>query len=364
MAASRKLYGGSSMSLLLQNDTRLPSSSHQVLDSLWLHTSDPSSFQGSKSMVDFENGRGSNNIRDRSFFQQGLMEKEENNNNSNNMCDDDYDPSCFHQTGNGNSKKRRLTSEQVQFLERSFEVENKLEPERKVQLAKELGLQPRQVAIWFQNRRARFKTKQLEKEYGALKASFDKLKGDYESLLQQNHKLKQEVNSLKNKLIPRDKNDGNYSSDEKSSPHNVDIMNLNDEKKEEEPIMMELMISNSTSNENGSKMPLTHPIMLTCKQEDANSAKSDVLDDSDSPHCTYGNHHHHHHRHLSSFMEEEPAESDEFSQDEDDNLSENLLTLPCLPKVEDNDACYHEQNENTCGFGFPVEDQTFCFWPY
>ncbi|KAL1355122.1 hypothetical protein HN51_007152 [Arachis hypogaea] len=361
--ASGKLYGGSSMSLLLQNESRLPSSS-QVLDSLWLHTSDPSSFQGSKNMVvDFENGRGSS-IRDRSFFQQGLIEKEENNNNG---CDDDYDPSCFQQTGSngGNSKKRRLTSEQVQFLERSFEMENKLEPERKVQLAKELGLQPRQVAIWFQNRRARFKTKQLEKEYGALKASFDKLKGDYESLLQQNDKLKQEVNALRNKLIPRDKEDENCSSDEKSSPQDVDTINSNHNKEEDEPVMMELMISNSTSNENGSKMPLPHPIILTCKQEDANSAKSDVLDDSaDSPHCTNNGNHDHHHHHFSSFMEEEPADSDDFSQDDDDNLSENLLTLPCLPKVEDNDACYHEQNENTCGFGFPVEDQTFCFWPY
>ena len=141
-------------------------------------------FSGSKSVVDFENGRGSR-VTDRPFFR-GL-EKEENG-------DDDYD-ACSHQTG----KKRRLTSEQVQFLERNFEVENKLEPERKVQLAKELGLQPRQVAIWFQNRRARFKTKQLEKEYGTLKASYDKLKGDYESLLQQNEKLKEEVKKRKEK---------------------------------------------------------------------------------------------------------------------------------------------------------------------
>lgn len=90
-------------------------------------------------------------------------------------------------------KKRRLSVEQVQFLEKSFEVENKLEPDRKVQLAKELGLQPRQVAIWFQNRRARFKTKLLEKEYDALKSSYDKLKAEYDNLYKENEKTKNEV---------------------------------------------------------------------------------------------------------------------------------------------------------------------------
>lgn len=139
-------------------------------------------FSGSKSLGNVVNVSGIG-LFDRPMFQ--AFEKEEKDGDGD---DEDYEV-CLNQTG----KKRRLTNEQVKSLESNFEVENKLGPKRKVQLAKELGLEPRQVAIWFQNRRARFKTKQLEKDYTTLKGSYDVLKVDYDNLLQENDKLKQEV---------------------------------------------------------------------------------------------------------------------------------------------------------------------------
>ncbi|CAI9753188.1 unnamed protein product [Fraxinus pennsylvanica] len=108
---------------------------------------------------------------------------------------------CMEESGGHMAeKKRRLSVDQVKALEKNFEVENKLEPERKAKLAQELGLQPRQVAVWFQNRRARWKTKQLERDYGILKANFDALKHNYETLQLDNETLLKEIRELKSKL--------------------------------------------------------------------------------------------------------------------------------------------------------------------
>nr|WOJ37980.1 HB16 [Lilium longiflorum] len=97
-------------------------------------------------------------------------------------------------------KKRRLGVDQVRALEKNFEVENKLDPERKTRLAQELGLEPRQVAVWFQNRRARWKTKQLERGYAALKSSYDNLRVDVDALRLDKQSLLTEINELKAKL--------------------------------------------------------------------------------------------------------------------------------------------------------------------
>ncbi|KAL8039635.1 hypothetical protein ABFS82_10G047300 [Erythranthe guttata] len=87
-------------------------------------------------------------------------------------------------------KKKRLSTEQLESLENSFQEEIKLDPDRKMKLAKELGLQPRQIAVWFQNRRARWKGKQLERLYDALKQEYDAVSRD-------KHKLQQEVLALR-----------------------------------------------------------------------------------------------------------------------------------------------------------------------
>ncbi|KAM0978648.1 hypothetical protein FF1_014593 [Malus domestica] len=98
-----------------------------------------------------------------------------------------------HQSGYGCSsqdKKKRLTSDQLESLERSFEEEIKLDPVRKMKLSRELGLQPRQIAVWFQNRRARWKAKQLERLYDALKQEYDVVSKEKQKLQEEVMKLK------------------------------------------------------------------------------------------------------------------------------------------------------------------------------
>uniref|UniRef100_A0ACD5YZJ3 Uncharacterized protein n=1 Tax=Avena sativa TaxID=4498 RepID=A0ACD5YZJ3_AVESA len=95
--------------------------------------------------------------------------------------------------GGGDPKKRRLSDEQVEMLELSFREERKLETGRKVHLAAELGLDPKQVAVWFQNRRARHKSKLLEEE-------FAKLKHAHDTAILNNCHLENEVMRLKERL--------------------------------------------------------------------------------------------------------------------------------------------------------------------
>ncbi|GAY42754.1 hypothetical protein CUMW_069310 [Citrus unshiu] len=95
-------------------------------------------------------------------------------------------------------KKRKLTAEQAELLEMHFGNEHKLESDRKDKLAAELGLDPRQVAVWFQNRRARDKTKKIEETYATLKTA-------HENVVVEKTRLESEVATLKEKLSVAEK---------------------------------------------------------------------------------------------------------------------------------------------------------------
>ncbi|XP_020110186.1 homeobox-leucine zipper protein HOX11-like [Ananas comosus] len=87
-------------------------------------------------------------------------------------------------------KKLRLSKEQSAFLEESFKEHNTLNPKQKLALAKQLNLRPRQVEVWFQNRRARTKLKQTE-------VDCEYLKRCCETLTEENRRLQREVAELR-----------------------------------------------------------------------------------------------------------------------------------------------------------------------
>ncbi|KAM7476660.1 hypothetical protein LguiB_023903 [Lonicera macranthoides] len=87
-------------------------------------------------------------------------------------------------------KKLRLSKEQSAFLEESFKEHNTLNPKQKLALAKQLNLRPRQVEVWFQNRRARTKLKQTE-------VDCEYLKRCCETLTEENRRLHKELQELR-----------------------------------------------------------------------------------------------------------------------------------------------------------------------
>ncbi|KAL6533373.1 hypothetical protein OROMI_027485 [Orobanche minor] len=140
---------------------------------------------------------------------------------------------------------RRFSDEQINSLESIFKVETKLEPKKKLQLARDLGLQPRQIAIWFQNKRARWKSKQIEQEYKDLRANYDclymkvdDLKREKQSLLMQLEELNDLVKNLDDVKLTNEEDDDDDDDDKfkeyPDSPHegldHDDAMKTHDEK--------------------------------------------------------------------------------------------------------------------------------------
>lgn len=90
-------------------------------------------------------------------------------------------------------QKKRLSQDQIRLLEASFDATKKLEPERKFQLARELGVPPRQIAIWYQNKRARWKNQTLELDYSSIQLRL-------EAALAEKKRLGKEVEALRGEL--------------------------------------------------------------------------------------------------------------------------------------------------------------------
>ncbi|XP_021894295.1 homeobox-leucine zipper protein ATHB-52-like [Carica papaya] len=90
-------------------------------------------------------------------------------------------------------ENKRLTQDQLMLLEKSFNTNHNLNTERKLKLAQMLGLPPRKVAIWYQNRRARQKTHTIELDYKTLQLELD-------NVLAEKTRLEKEVDILRHQL--------------------------------------------------------------------------------------------------------------------------------------------------------------------
>ncbi|OIW02285.1 hypothetical protein TanjilG_11179 [Lupinus angustifolius] len=133
-------------------------------------------------------------------------------------------PSAMRKKKNKNT--RRFSDEQIRSLESMFETESKLEPGKKLKLARELGLQPRQIAIWFQNRRARWKSKQLERDCSILRSNHNNLASKFEALKKEKQALLVQLQKL-NDIIQKPQEEAQSSTSTQVEASN--IMNSNSE---------------------------------------------------------------------------------------------------------------------------------------
>ncbi|PPR81324.1 hypothetical protein GOBAR_AA39389 [Gossypium barbadense] len=109
-------------------------------------------------------------------------------------------------------KKLRLSKEQSLVLEETFKEHSTLNPKHKLALAMQLNLRPRQVEVWFQNRRAEMKAQHC---FSSLVQTFrtklkqtevdcEYLKRCCDNLTEENRRLQKEVQELRAlKLSPQ-----------------------------------------------------------------------------------------------------------------------------------------------------------------
>ncbi|GLJ46656.1 hypothetical protein SUGI_0983370 [Cryptomeria japonica] len=271
--------------------------------------------------------------------------------------------------GGAQMKKRRLSLQQVRSLEKNFEVENKLEPDRKMQLAKELGLQPRQVAVWFQNRRARWKTKQLERDYGVLKHNYDTLKSSFDAMHRENQKLTAELSSVRKKVEDAGKKKGNVP--QRDENNNVDTkigiravaMKQEDYEEEDEGGLVESKVMNGV-------------IVFNERLEGSESDSSAILNDNggggagenNSPHpidsyiCKTSL------KYNASYMQPSANHNDNDNKSTGEGLMEafrpgNNNNTPCAAAYNPQQCFRMDEAEESCNF-FNVDDSAAATLPW
>ncbi|KAG1342720.1 putative Homeobox-leucine zipper protein HOX3 [Cocos nucifera] len=94
------------------------------------------------------------------------------------------------ENGTPRPKRLRLSEEQTQLLEGTFRKNCVLSHSAKEELAAKVKLTPRQVEVWFQNRRARIKLRRAKNECKLLRQRF-------KLLTEENQRLQQEVKELR-----------------------------------------------------------------------------------------------------------------------------------------------------------------------
>ncbi|QHN88660.1 hypothetical protein HN51_017476 [Arachis hypogaea] len=126
-----------------------------------------------------------------SFSNSSIIIKKEKDQEFEVEIDEKAPSSSRDEDGNNTKRKKlRLSKEQSIILEESFKNYSNPNPKQKQELATHLHLLPRQVEVWFQNRRARTKLKQTESDCEFLKKC-------YESLTEENKRLQNELQELK-----------------------------------------------------------------------------------------------------------------------------------------------------------------------
>ncbi|PON88418.1 Octamer-binding transcription factor [Trema orientale] len=119
----------------------------------------------------------------------------ENSGPARSRSDDDFEAEGEEDDGDGDKSKKkkrkkyhRHTAEQIREMEALFKESPHPDEKQRQQLSKQLGLAPRQVKFWFQNRRTQIKAIQERHENSLLKSEIDRLRDENKALREQINK--------------------------------------------------------------------------------------------------------------------------------------------------------------------------------